>query len=62
MDRNTKIKRVGDKVYVEFYEDGRMLGLIDYSEHSMYYGEDAIENYRSGIMTKETIERYKVYG
>ena len=24
--------------------------------------EDAIENFRSGIMTKETIERYKVNG
>jgi hypothetical protein len=62
MDRNTKIKRVGDKVYVEFYEDERMLGLIDYSEHSMYYVEDAAENFRSGLMTKETIERYNING
>ena len=61
-NRDTKIKRVGNKVYIEFYEDGRMLGLIDYSEHSMYYVEDAIENFRSGTMTKETIERYKVNG
>ena len=62
MDRNTKIKRVGDKVYVEFYEDERMHGLIDYSEHSMYYVEDAVENFRSGLMTKETIERYNING
>ena len=62
MDRNTKVKRVGDKVYVEFYEDERMLGLIDYSEHSMYYVEDAVENFRSGLMTKETIERYNING
>ena len=61
-NRSTKIKRVGHKVYVEFYEDGRMIGLVDYSEHSMYYVEDAIENFRSGLMTKETIERYDVHG
>jgi len=61
-NRSTKIKRVGDEVWVEFYEDGRMLGLVDYSEHSMYYVEDAIENFRSGLMTKETIERYRYNG
>jgi len=58
-NRDTKIKRVGNKVYVEFYQDERMLGLVDYSDKSMYYVEDAIENFRTGIMTQETINRYK---
>jgi hypothetical protein len=58
-NRETKIKRVGDKIYVEFYEDRKMLGMIDYSDKSMYYVEDAIENFRTGIMTEETINRYK---
>tara|TARA_B100001057_G_C22401919_1_gene776283 strand:+ start:386 stop:589 length:204 start_codon:yes stop_codon:yes gene_type:complete len=60
--RDTKIKRVGNKVYVEFYEDNRMIGLIDYSDKSLYYVEDAIENFISGIMTTETIDRYKEPG
>lgn len=58
-NRDTKIKRMGHEVWVEFYEDGAMLGQINYSDKSMYYVEDAIENFRTGVMTKETIENYK---
>jgi hypothetical protein len=58
-NRDTKIKRVGDKVYVEFYEDNKMLGLVDYSDHSMYYVEDAIENFMTGLMQKNIIDLYK---
>lgn len=58
-NRDTKIKRVGDKVYVEFYEDNKMLGLVDYSDHSMYYVEDAIENFMTGLMQKDIIDLYK---
>jgi hypothetical protein len=58
-NRDTKIKRVGDKVYVEFYEDNKMIGLVDYSDHSMYYVEDAIENFMTGLMQKNIIDLYK---
>jgi len=59
-NRDTKIKHVGDKVYVEFYQDGKMLGLVDYSDKSMYYVEDAIEKFRTGIMTEDTIKTYNI--
>ena len=59
-NRDTKYKKVGDKHYLEFYIDGRMIGLIDYSEHSIHYVEDARENFITGIMTEETVERYNV--
>ena len=58
--RDTKYKKVGDKHYVEFYENERMIGIIDYSKHSMHYVDDAIENFVSGLMTLETIESYNV--
>lgn len=59
-NRDTKYKKVGDKHYVEFYEDYKMIGIIDYSKHSMHYVDDAIENFVTGLMTLETIERYNV--
>jgi hypothetical protein len=59
-NRDTKIKRVGDKIYVEFYQDGKLLGLVDYSDKNMYYVEDAIENFRTGIMTEDTIKTYNI--
>jgi len=59
-NRDTKLKKMGDEVYVEFYEDNKMIGMIDYSDKSMYYVEDAVENFLIGIMTTETIQRYNV--
>ena len=59
-NRSTSFKHVGNMTYVEFYEDNKMIGLIDYSKHSMYYIEDAIENFMTGILTKETIKRYNL--
>tara|TARA_R110001592_G_scaffold162972_3_gene396670 strand:+ start:982 stop:1203 length:222 start_codon:yes stop_codon:yes gene_type:complete len=59
-NRDTKYKKVGEKHYVEFYEDNRIIGIIDYSKHSMHYVDDAIENFVTGLMTLETIERYNV--
>ena len=56
-NRDTLFKKVGDMTYVEFYEDNKMIGLIDYSRNSKYYIEDAIENWKNGILTKETIKK-----
>jgi len=61
-NRDTKYKKVGNKHYVEFYEDNKMLGVIDYSKHSMHYVEDAVNNFRSGLMTIETIKGYDING
>jgi hypothetical protein len=61
-NRDTKIKKVGDGYFVEFYEDNKCMGVIDYSDHSLYYVEDAVNNFRSGIMTIETIERFNIDG
>ena len=61
-NRDTKIKKVGGGYFVEFYEDNKCIGVIDYSDHSLYYVEDAVNNFRSGIMTIETIERFNIDG
>ena len=59
-NRDTKYKKVGDKHYLEFYVDNRMIGLIDYSDHSMHYVEDARENFMTGIMTVDNVKQYSV--
>jgi len=61
-NRDTKIKKVGGGYFVEFYEDNKCIGVIDYSDHSLYYVEDAVNNFRSGMMTIETIERFNIDG
>ena len=61
-NRDTKYKKVGNKHYVEFYEDNTMIGVIDYSKHSMHYVEDAVNNFRRGLMKTETIKGYDING
>tara|TARA_R110002124_G_C8547684_1_gene478956 strand:- start:84 stop:290 length:207 start_codon:yes stop_codon:yes gene_type:complete len=61
-NRDTKIKKVGDKHFVEFYENNKCIGVIDYSDHSLHYVEDAVNNFCSGMMTIETIERFNIDG
>jgi hypothetical protein len=36
--------------------------VIDYSKHSMHYVEDAVDNFRSGLMKPETIKGYDING
>ena len=58
--RDIKLKRIGDGVHVEFYENGQMLGVIDYSDKSMYYVDDAVNNFHSGLMSEELIKSYSI--
>lgn len=44
--------------FVSFYEDGKFVGSIDYSDKSEHYIRDACENWVSGIMTRSTVVYY----
>jgi len=60
MERDTKIKKVGNGYFVEFYEDNKCIGVIDYSDHNLYYVEDAVDNFLSGLMSEELIKSYSI--
>ena len=49
---------VHDNSVLYYYEEGELVGAIDYSEKSERYIEDAVNNWFDGIMTVETVERY----
>ena len=44
---------------IEFLENSKVLGTVPYYTKSIHYVESAAENFVSGILTKETIDRYK---
>ena len=48
------------KDMVLFYEDGDLVGAIDYSDKSQSYIDDAMYNWENKIMTIETLEKYSV--
>ena len=58
--RDIKLKRIGDSVHVEFYEDEQLLGIIDYSDKSMHYVDEAVNNFHSGLMSEELIKSYSI--
>ena len=50
-----------DDSVVYFYEEGDLVGAIDYSEKSEHYIEDAVNNWFDGIMTVETVEKHSIW-
>jgi hypothetical protein len=60
MSEYEKDNRTATRVdsFVSFYEDGKFVGSIDYSDKSDYYIRDACENWISGIMARSTVVYY----
>lgn len=54
-----KINLVDEILEVEFIENDRVLGTIEYPNKSYHYVADAADNWCTGVMTKETLEQYK---
>lgn len=46
---------------IEFYQDGDLVGAIDYSHKSKHYRRDAVDNWMYNIMTVETVERHSLW-
>ena len=46
---------------IEFYQDGDLVGVIDYSHKSKHYREDAVSNWLDDIMSVETVERHSLW-
>lgn len=59
---NTKTALIGihdEVLVVEFYENGKRIGEIEYPDKAYGYVQDAAENWTIGVMTTETIKRYQ---
>ena len=59
---NVKHSLIGlhDEMFiVEFYEHGKRVGEIEYSDKAFNYVEDAAENWTTGVMTLDTIKNYQ---
>ena len=46
---------------VTFYDDGDYVGEVDYRDKSQHFIDSAIENWETGIMTVETVEKYSIW-
>jgi|DEB0MinimDraft_10_1074344.scaffolds.fasta_scaffold69551_2 hypothetical protein len=49
-----------DGAKISFYKSNKLIGTIDYSAHSEYYIEDAIENWQTGVLTEDIIETFNI--
>lgn len=49
-----------DGAKISFYKNDELIGTIDYSAHSNYYIEDAIENWQTGVLTEDIIETFNI--
>ena len=44
-----------------FFQDGDIVGKVDYSNKSQHYIDDAITNWLDDILSVETIEKYSFW-
>lgn len=61
-EQDTKRARVMQRdgeFEVDFFENEKPMGTINYAQKSLRYVEDAAENWVTGVMTHDTLSFYK---
>ncbi len=58
--KQARIMTTSEGFEVDYFNKGIATGTILYHEKSRYYVEDAAWNWCTGILTEETLDRYKV--
>jgi len=59
-NKTARIMKRNDDFEIDFFENKKQMGTINYAEKSRYFVEDAAENWCNGVLTHETLNRYKV--
>jgi hypothetical protein len=58
-NRSAQIEVVSELFEVHFYDAGSYMGTIEYPDKSIYYVQDAANNWINHIMDVETVKRHK---
>ena len=59
-NKQARVMTTSEGFEVDYFDKGIATGTILYHEKSRYYAEDAAWNWCTGILTDETLNRYKV--
>jgi hypothetical protein len=59
-NKQARVMTTTEGFEVDYFNKGIATGTILYHEKSRYYVEDAAWNWCTGILTEETLDRYKV--
>ena len=59
-NKQARVMTTSEGFEVDYFNKGIATGTILYHEKSRYYVEDAAWNWCTGILTEETLGRYKV--
>ena len=59
-NKTARIMKRGDDFEIDFFENQKQMGTINYAEKSRYFVEDAAENWVTGVLTQDTINKYSI--
>ena len=48
-----------DWYHIKFYQNGDLVGTIDYRYQNIHYVRDAAQNWIDGVLTLDTIKNYQ---
>tara|TARA_B100000768_G_scaffold179978_1_gene198856 strand:+ start:746 stop:964 length:219 start_codon:yes stop_codon:yes gene_type:complete len=59
-NKTARVMKRDDQFEVDFFEDQKQMGTINYADKSLHFVEDAAENWVTGIMTQSTLNTYSI--
>lgn len=59
-NKKARVMKRNDQFEVDFFKDELQVGTINYADKSLRYVEDAAENWVTGVMTQDTLNKYSI--
>lgn len=59
-EKRARVMKRNNRFEIDFFEKEEQVGTIEYGDKSLRFVEDAAENWVTGIMTVDTINKYNI--
>lgn len=59
-NKTARVMKRNDQFEVDFFDNNEPMGTINYADKSLHFVEDAAENWVTGVMSTDTLNKYSI--
>tara|TARA_R110002074_G_scaffold85854_4_gene189820 strand:- start:346 stop:564 length:219 start_codon:yes stop_codon:yes gene_type:complete len=59
-NKTARVMKRNDQFEVDFFDNNKQMGTINYADKSLHFVEDAAENWVTGVMSTDTLNKYSI--
>jgi|TARA_R110002050_G_scaffold266391_2_gene407791 hypothetical protein len=59
-NKTARVMKRNDQFEVDFFDNNEQMGTINYADKSLHFVEDAAENWVTGVMSTDTLNKYSI--